>query len=828
MAGDTMVDGVEGISPVAARDVLEGLPDAVVLLSRAGAPRFANARARAALGGSASAIVASLGEGIDRRPAELRVGSATFEAAWAGQGDNWVVTLRDATGRAAERENALRRSLSDPLTGLGNRAAMMEALRAELARCGELAADAGLVLVDLDKFKPVNDTLGHAVGDMLLRAVAKRLSAAVREGDGVFRLGGDEFALLLPCPDPSTAGALEASDAIAGRVIELLGRPFLIDGQMVGIGGSAGVAVSEGTSDPDDLLKRADIALYRAKEEGRGRHVHFLPGMDEAMRDRRQMEIDMRRAIALRQFELHYQPQFDLDTMVVTGFEALVRWNHPKRGQISPAEFIPLAEASALIVPLGEWVLREACGAATEWPGSVSVSVNVSPGQFAAGNLVETVQAALDRTGLEASRLVVEITESVMMCDDADTAETLRALKALGVRIAMDDFGTGYSSLSYLRSFPFDIVKVDQCFVRGEGDRERMDAIVRAVASLGQSIGMSITAEGVETMEQLEAIRRDGCGTAQGYLISRPVPSEQVKGFFTEAADAFASEPDAGRDASPPARPRVEAPPLAQDDAPEQVQEQAEAPEVAVSSPEEQTQPDPETNDHDASPAKRAASQKAAPALDDPQVDGESVLTLDGLAAEVMRAAPGELMIGPRVAAERPQAESPAPATPSPKPVASELAADRGPAETTSGEGTALHRLVYQSLCAIHDTEAALIAEVDDILAVARPKNQAAGVTGALMFNGTHYAQVLEGPREAVERIFECIQLDPRHSDVVLLSFDPAEKRLFGNWSMAHVGGADGRLASLAKDTGFDAARLKGDDVAARLHDVLTREAEPA
>ena len=784
--------------------VLEALPDAVIATSDDGHPFYANARARALFGSSPAAIASALGVDVARgRPAAIRAGDALFEAAWARHGSGWLACLRDATARDAERREDRSRALADPLTGLPNRAALLDALGASLEECGAIGADCGLLLVDLDKFKPVNDTLGHAVGDALLKAVAKRLLAAVREGDGVFRLGGDEFAILVPCPDPAASDTLATCDAIARRTVELLGRPFLIDGHMVGIGASVGIAVSEGSRDADELLKRSDIALYRAKKEGRGRHVHFAAGMDEAMRERRQLEIDLRRGIALQQFELHYQPQFDLSRGVVTGFEALVRWNHPERGLTPPVAFVPVAEESGLIVPLGEWVLRSACRAAASWSEPVSVSVNVSPAQFAAGNLIETVAEALRRARLPASRLVVEITESVLMQDDADTVATLHGLKELGVRVAMDDFGTGYSSLSYLRSFPFDIVKVDQCFVRGDGDRSRMEAIVRAVAALGQSIGMTITAEGVETMEQLEAIQRDGCGSAQGYLIGRPMPEAMLSGFFEGAAEAF--------DTDGPAAQVPEAGPV---DVPATSMPARKAPRAALAPP-PMDEPS-EGADGPVGTLEAGTPTAEAASIEPPAAGGSAATLLDDLAREVRAGAPGEFTIAP------------APRTAKhPTPPVEASVTDPGATARDADEGT-LHRLVYRSLCAIHDTEASLIAEVDAILEVARRKNAEAGVTGALMFNGTHYSQVLEGPREAVERIFEAIQLDPRHSDVVLLGFDPVGARLFANWSMAHVGATEGRLAELAGLTGFDGDALSGDAMAARLHEVLTEEYETA
>jgi diguanylate cyclase (GGDEF)-like protein len=395
------------------------------------------------------------------------------------------------------------------------------------------AAGPALMMIDLDRFKAVNDTLGHPIGDAVLRVVAKRLQSVVRPTDLLARLGGDEFVLMaLPTPERSDLGPL------AARIVDTLGRPYLIDGHLINIGASVGVAVApaDGTEHAE-LLRSADLALYHAKQSGRGTHVFFAPPMDSRARARRALEIDLRKALALGEFELYYQPQVDLDTHSVVGFEALLRWRHPERGLVSPVEFVPLAEEIGLIVPLGEWVMREACREAMGWPNAVSVAVNVSSHQFSdSARLVDLVARSLAASGLPGSRLEIEITESVLLRDDQAVLETLHRLRGMGVRIAMDDFGTGYSSLSQLHSFPFDKIKIDRSFVKDRGDVASQNAIIRAITALGLSLGISTIAEGVETSDQLRRIRAEGCTSVQGYLFSRPVPANQIQSLLADFA----------------------------------------------------------------------------------------------------------------------------------------------------------------------------------------------------------------------------------------------------------------------------------------------------
>jgi predicted signal transduction protein with EAL and GGDEF domain len=354
--------------------------------------------------------------------------------------------------------------------------------------------------------------------------VAERLQGALRDTDEVARLGGDEFAIV----QTAIESPLEAT-ALASRVIELIEAPFEIEGHQIVIAASVGVAFApQDGLDADELLKNADLALYRAKFDGRGVYRLFQTAMDAEMQARRVMELDLRNALCGGQFEVYYQPLVDLHARAVTGFEALLRWHHPERGMIPPDKFIPLAEEIGAILPIGEWVLRQACAAAAAWPGGQSISVNLSPVQFKSRNLVATVTTALRDAGLAPGRLELEITETVMLHDTVATLATLHELRSLGVRIAMDDFGTGYSSLSYLRRFPFDRIKIDQSFVRELGKQRDCAAIIRAVIALSHDLGMATTAEGVETREQLRALALAGCSAIQGYLFSRPLPLRDI------------------------------------------------------------------------------------------------------------------------------------------------------------------------------------------------------------------------------------------------------------------------------------------------------------
>ncbi|GAC1347690.1 MAG: EAL domain-containing protein [Acetobacteraceae bacterium] len=434
-------------------------------------------------------------------------------------GGGWVATYEDVTERHRVEARMAFMARHDALTGLPNRVLyreQMEHALSQIHRGGSLA----VLCLDLDNFKAVNDTLGHPIGDALLHAVAQRLLAETRETDTVVRLGGDEFAII-----QSSSTQPGDSKTLAERLVAVLGEPFTIADHTIAIGTSIGIAITtDGLTNADALLKSADLALYRAKADGRATYRFFEAEMDARIQARRLLEIDLRRAVAENQFEIFYQPLVTSSTREVSGFEALVRWRHPIRGMISPAEFIPLAEETGLIARIGAIVLARACQDATEWPTNIKVAVNLSPLQFRNRQLAAEVAVALERSGLQAARLELEITESLLLQDSEATLAILHEIRALGVCISMDDFGTGYSSLSYLRRFPFDKIKIDQSFVRNLGESGDCLAIVRAVLGLGKSLGMSVIAEGVETDEQLALLQQEGCEQVQGYLFSQPKP----------------------------------------------------------------------------------------------------------------------------------------------------------------------------------------------------------------------------------------------------------------------------------------------------------------
>jgi diguanylate cyclase (GGDEF)-like protein len=441
-------------------------------------------------------------------------------------GAGWVSTYEDVTERRAAEACIAHMAHHDGLTGLANRVLFREEMDRALIRAKRGDAFAVLCL-DLDRFKAVNDTLGHSVGDLLLKSVAERLRGCLRDTDVLARLGGDEFVILQIAGDQPVGAT-----ALARRIIETIGSPFELDGHRVDIGTSIGIAVApdDGT-EADGLLKSADMALYQAKGDGRGAFRFFEADMNAKMQFRRSLEIDLREALGRGEFAVHFQPLVELDAGEVSGFEALLRWDHPTRGQVPPDQFIPLVEELGLIGSLGAWVLREACAAAAAWPAPLSVAVNLSPVQFRNRQLVLDVVGALGVSGLAPSRLELEITETAMLIDTDATLATLRQLKDLGVRIAMDDFGTGYSSLSYLRKFPFDKIKIDRSFVRDLSVTAGSLAIIRAVTRLAADLGMVTTAEGVETREQLATLRAQGCTQAQGYLFSQARPANEALGL---------------------------------------------------------------------------------------------------------------------------------------------------------------------------------------------------------------------------------------------------------------------------------------------------------
>ncbi len=435
----------------------------------------------------------------------------------------WVSTYEDVSERRATEAKLAHMARHDELTGLPNRFALQQHLPERLA--GDAAPGSlALLCLDLDRFKVVNDVLGHAAGDAVLRVVADRLRECTRDTDLVVRFGGDEFVIVQEATNQPTAAA-----ALAERLIAVMAAPIELEQQTVAIGTSVGIVVADAPgSRADTLLRCADTAMYRAKNDGRGTFRFFDAAMDAAAQTRRTLELELRHALATDQFALFYQPLVNAIDGSIEGFEALIRWHRPGHGVVSPAVFIAVAEEIGLISALGEWVIARACADAALWPGQAKVAVNLSPAQFAHGSLAEFVQATLASTGLRPDRLELEITESMLLIDDGTVMEALFALRRLGVRIAMDDFGTGYSSLSYLRRFPFDKIKIDQSFVQGMSGQEDCRAIIRAVIGLGRSLGIAVNAEGVETTEQWDALRLEGCDQLQGYLFSKPRPGIEV------------------------------------------------------------------------------------------------------------------------------------------------------------------------------------------------------------------------------------------------------------------------------------------------------------
>jgi diguanylate cyclase (GGDEF)-like protein len=429
----------------------------------------------------------------------------------------WVGTYEDITERCHTEAHIARLARHDALTELPNRLMFREEMTDALARVGKQTESMAVMCIDLDNFKTVNDSLGHPVGDKLLQSVGARLLATIDDGDSIARIGGDEFAILHRVRNP------ESTAKLARRLVKAASEPCMIEGQEINTGLSIGIAIApDDGMDGDQLIRYADLALYRAKAEGRNTFRFYKPDMSARIQARRLLELDLRRALVAGEFSIMYQPQVSLATNELTGMEALMRWTHPVRGPVSPAEFIPIAEETGLIGPFGEWVLQQACAEAARWPDAVRVAVNLSPVQLRNRGFVTTVTRTLAATGLPAGRLELEITEAVLMQNNETVLAMLHQLRGLGVRIAMDDFGTGYSSLNYLRSFPFDRIKIDRCFIT-DADRSRGGgAIIQAIATLGASLGVETTAEGIETADQLELVRRAGCTEVQGYLISRP------------------------------------------------------------------------------------------------------------------------------------------------------------------------------------------------------------------------------------------------------------------------------------------------------------------
>lgn len=432
----------------------------------------------------------------------------------------------DITEQKLAAEQSMRLTKYDALTGLLNRFRMSQLLDSTLAAYAAQNRNCGVMLLDLDRFKAVNDTLGHAAGDALLKQVAERLIGVVGDRERISRLGGDEFQIILP--DKDDRGEL---GTLANEIIHSLSQPYSVEGSRCIIGASVGVAVYpfDGASS-DALIRNADLALYAAKGGGRGRFRFFSEDLLKAAADRRALEEDLVDALANGQFEAHYQPIISTVDNRVTGFEALMRWNHPERGYVSPATFIPIAEESDLIVRLGEWMLRRACADAANWPAGLTVAVNLSPIQFANPRLPKLVANALATSGLKAERLELELTESVFLNSTSETLAMFTALKDIGVRLALDDFGTGYSSLSYLQDAPFDKIKIDQSFVRTATEKgSRNAAIIAAIVALANTLGMDTTAEGIETLDQLALIQRLGVSHIQGFVYSAAVKNEELE-----------------------------------------------------------------------------------------------------------------------------------------------------------------------------------------------------------------------------------------------------------------------------------------------------------
>lgn len=476
-----------------------------------------------------------LATGSARRMADALAGGATSVQLATPDGRTILVSctpLRqarrmyefvDVTGVLDEAE----RARTDPLTGLPNRLELMHRLRQALMDDDDQTT--AVLFIDLDRFKAVNDTLGHPIGDALLRRVSERLGKTIGPDDILARLGGDEFVVV-----QQGRGQPDSAQQLAAQIIDVLGRAYLIQGHMVNVASSVGIALSktDGTT-PEALIANADLALYSAKDAGKGTFRFFTSELETRLQERRAMEMDLRRALALQEFSLAFQPQFEIGSRKLVGFECLLRWRHEVRGNVSPADFIPLAEETGLIVQIGEWVLRTACHEAASWGQTISIAVNISPVQFGHPSFLQTVVSALASSGLPGSCLELEITEGVLLEDTDAVIATLQELRSLGIRVSMDDFGTGYSSLSYLQKFPFDKVKIDQSFVRTMVSSSDSSAIVRAISALSASLGMTTVAEGVETEEQLIKAAQEGCMHVQGFLTGRPLDASAARAIIS-------------------------------------------------------------------------------------------------------------------------------------------------------------------------------------------------------------------------------------------------------------------------------------------------------
>ncbi|WP_404369749.1 putative bifunctional diguanylate cyclase/phosphodiesterase [Sphingomonas sp. MMS24-J45] len=529
-----------------------GAPEAVLLLSypwTAAMAPYRTMQIGITLAGIVGLILVLLGSrrlanDIARPIAALDAAARALEE---GNRTELSVQSDDEVGRLAhsfnlmsagivEREHRITHlAFHDSLTGLPNRINFRQQLDTALTRVSKRGESVAILCLDLDGFKGVNNSLGHPVGDALLRQVGQLLCGLASDGF-VTRLGGDEFAIIL---DDSADS--DRARALAQSILDALCQPLHVDGHQIATGSSIGIAVgpNDGT-DADTLLKNADLALYRAKQDGRGVFRFFEPALDAAARRRRQLELDLREALQSGQFRLAFQPIFDLKKDRIGGFEALLRWEHPKRGNVPPIEFISVAEDTGLIIAIGDWVMQEACRQATAWPEHVRVAVNVSPLQFRNSGFQNVIFQALSRSGLTPNRLEVEITELVFLEGESSVVTLLHQLRAMGVRVALDDFGTGYSSLSYLRSFPFDKIKIDKSFVNSVAHDDSSAAIVRAIVDLASALHMETTAEGVEDCDQLARLRGQGCSSIQGFLFSRPIEARDVPAMIAGPMTAVA------------------------------------------------------------------------------------------------------------------------------------------------------------------------------------------------------------------------------------------------------------------------------------------------
>ncbi|MGA2125810.1 MAG: EAL domain-containing protein, partial [Xanthobacteraceae bacterium] len=519
---DYRVEAEAMVATVRATMVVLGLGAALVGLILAVA--FANSMTRPIFAAMRIAERVAAGNFTDRidvrrrdEPGRLLSSLAVMQASLKDRADADLVTMERISFLANQ----------DPLTGLHNRARFIAKLDESIARLHECGVVFSVLMLDLDKFKNVNDTLGHSAGDDLLRQVAQRLRSSLRETDAVARLGGDEFAII----QPGTENQREAAIAFAIRLKEIFSRSFDLAGNTVNIGVSIGIVMAPESGHvpvASDLLRKADLALYRSKSDGRGRFTFFTDTMMLQADARRCMEIELREAIIRNEFELHYQPIIDVNSREICGVEALARWRHPIKGLVFPDQFIPLAEETGLIVQIGEWALGRACTDAATWPDNIRVAVNLSAVQFVKGDLFDVILCALAESGLDPGRLELEMTETVLLENEQEYRSTIEQLRNLGITLALDDFGIGFSSLSYLTRFPFDNIKIDRSFTQGCGERDASMAIVSSVVTLARGLDMVTTAEGVETVEQFNLLRVAGVTLAQGYLFGRPVPLSQL------------------------------------------------------------------------------------------------------------------------------------------------------------------------------------------------------------------------------------------------------------------------------------------------------------